>query len=184
MDPNANLLEQKQIARRLANGDYGDDTAEDLGARLAELVLALNMWISRGGFLPEDWQHDDPAPEPMAKKAEVVNPLIGIQCCDPLIDARIGASIDIIRCAQSDPAHVEPDVQLAGDVMRPESVKLLAFALRVAAERWNELLCDDGVKALLDSFPTPMANTLRTQIADAEALAERIDAADSILIVK
>jgi hypothetical protein len=115
----------------------------------------------------------------MAKKAEVVNPLIGIQCCDPLIDARIGASIDIIRRAQSDPAPVEPDVQLAGDVMQPELVCLLSFSLRKAAERWREIVTDAGT-----DFHTPIRDTLFTQIADAEALAERIDGSDSILIVK
>ena len=45
MDPNANLLEQLRLA-------------SNQGGRLAELVIALDDWIARGGFLPTRW---DPA---------------------------------------------------------------------------------------------------------------------------
>jgi hypothetical protein len=49
MDPNANLEEQRRIARRILDGD--DRDAE----RLAELVEALDEWLASGGFLPSDW---------------------------------------------------------------------------------------------------------------------------------
>lgn len=52
MDPNANLLEQREIVSRMldSRGKKGD------GERLAELVEALDEWISNGGFLPSRWQ--------------------------------------------------------------------------------------------------------------------------------
>jgi len=55
MDPDENLKEQLQLAGaiiHLADQDY--DATED-AVRLAELVRALNDWISRGGFLPGAW---------------------------------------------------------------------------------------------------------------------------------
>jgi len=53
MDPNSNLQEQRRIAKAiLANPD-----AQSYGAvRLAELVEALDEWISRGGFHPAPWK--------------------------------------------------------------------------------------------------------------------------------
>jgi hypothetical protein len=50
MDPNANLAEQLQIARRLSEG-HESPQAE----RLADLVIALDEWIRIGGFLPDAW---------------------------------------------------------------------------------------------------------------------------------
>ena len=52
MDPNANLKEQRQIAGRFEKSlaEPGD------GERLAELVDALDDWLSRGGFLPTAWE--------------------------------------------------------------------------------------------------------------------------------
>lgn len=49
MDPTANLQEQLRIAKRIANGRDADSV------RLADLVIALNEWITRGGFLPAPW---------------------------------------------------------------------------------------------------------------------------------
>lgn len=54
MDPNANLEEQRQIVATLLAGPCGD--ADNLGMRLAELAQALDEWITKGGFLPADWQ--------------------------------------------------------------------------------------------------------------------------------
>ena len=54
MDPNANLKEQLEIAARLIESDDSDDRE---GARLGELVIALNEWIVRGGFVPSTWWH-------------------------------------------------------------------------------------------------------------------------------
>lgn len=57
MDPTANLEEQLAIAARV-NDCVADACAscEHDGARLAELVEALHEWITRGGFLPAQWQ--------------------------------------------------------------------------------------------------------------------------------
>ena len=64
MDPNANLTEQLEIAQQIisgvaqqvVSGDYDDIDLEEDAVRLAELVLALDEWIRRGGFLPGAWQ--------------------------------------------------------------------------------------------------------------------------------
>jgi hypothetical protein len=53
MDPNSNLRDQLNIARSVlavkGEHSYG-------AVRLAELVEALDDWITRGGFLPERWR--------------------------------------------------------------------------------------------------------------------------------
>jgi hypothetical protein len=48
MDPNATLA---QIRELIAAG-----TKVDL-EQAAELMTALDEWLSRGGFLPDAWQH-------------------------------------------------------------------------------------------------------------------------------
>lgn len=53
MDPNANLQEQLRLSQEILDGKHVEENAE----RLAELVQALNGWIKRGGFLPQDWQN-------------------------------------------------------------------------------------------------------------------------------
>ena len=53
MDPNANLAEQLQIARRiLADSDQEPEWDLTDAERLAELVIALDDWIRTGGFPP------------------------------------------------------------------------------------------------------------------------------------
>lgn len=52
MDPDANIKEQLDLAERLVEGRGSADDA----ARLAELVLALNGWLTRGGFYPAPWR--------------------------------------------------------------------------------------------------------------------------------
>ncbi len=63
MDPKANLLEQLRLARRINtivdacpdDGDYYDDQLKafsETAPRLAELVLALDEWMRKGGFSP------------------------------------------------------------------------------------------------------------------------------------
>lgn len=55
MDPDANWEEQQ----RLAEGLLRDDGFSPSSAlRLAELVLALNEWLEKGGFPPEAWKRD------------------------------------------------------------------------------------------------------------------------------
>lgn len=59
MDPDANLQEQLEIAHRIIDED--DESIVDyndlirLTNRLAELVVALDEWISVGGFKPNKW---------------------------------------------------------------------------------------------------------------------------------
>lgn len=55
-DPDSNLSEQLRLAQELIDSaESGFDDPE--GAwRLAELVLALDEWIKKGGFLPQQWQ--------------------------------------------------------------------------------------------------------------------------------
>jgi hypothetical protein len=57
MDPDANLIEQRNIARDLiARFDRGENLSDYDAARLAELVIALDEWIIGRGFLPASWQ--------------------------------------------------------------------------------------------------------------------------------
>jgi hypothetical protein len=56
MDPNANLKEQLELAEALVCAENVDpDVALPKAARLAELVIALDGWLSRGGFPPRSW---------------------------------------------------------------------------------------------------------------------------------
>ena len=48
MDPNANWAETIRLAHDILN----DPDADTDAARLAELVEALDGWISKGGYLP------------------------------------------------------------------------------------------------------------------------------------
>lgn len=52
MDPNENLAEQKRIATKIVNGIMGEDYDVSDVDRLAVLVLNLDEWINKGGFLP------------------------------------------------------------------------------------------------------------------------------------
>ncbi len=60
MDPNANLAEQrtKQTILRGLSGCTELDIFHL--QRLAELALALDEWISKGGFLPDQWEANRP----------------------------------------------------------------------------------------------------------------------------
>ena len=55
MDPDANLEEQRRIVARMLDNEENEDYLTD-AQRLAELVQALDEWIVRGGFLPEEWR--------------------------------------------------------------------------------------------------------------------------------
>jgi len=56
MDPDTNLQEQRALAASILR-DFDADQPVDAvdAARLAELVLALDGWIAKGGFLPARW---------------------------------------------------------------------------------------------------------------------------------
>lgn len=68
MDPDANLARQLEISNEISNiwaglTDHGgqeemEQATSDLGIELAELVEALNRWITRGGFLPKEWRRE------------------------------------------------------------------------------------------------------------------------------
>ncbi len=55
MDPDANWEEQKKLAARI-NDDR--DWVKDDARRLAELVLALDEWLKKGGFPPKAFTPD------------------------------------------------------------------------------------------------------------------------------
>jgi hypothetical protein len=57
MDPNANLTEQRKLSALLMYQTENDRPVDLIDVlRLAELVIALDEWIARGGFLPDAWR--------------------------------------------------------------------------------------------------------------------------------
>ena len=52
MDPNANIQEQLRLAKSILQQEGAN---EGDALRLAELVTALDKWITGGGFLPREW---------------------------------------------------------------------------------------------------------------------------------
>ena len=67
MDPDANLAEQRRLTARYMQleekcdrcGTTPQDALElaELGLGLAELVIALDEWITKGGCLPLAWRN-------------------------------------------------------------------------------------------------------------------------------
>ena len=56
MDPTMNLEMQRRLAARLVvRSELGQPIGADDAVRLAELVIALDEWLARGGFLPSQW---------------------------------------------------------------------------------------------------------------------------------
>ncbi len=53
MDPNATLAIMLDRASDVM--DRADDTTDPATAELAEAVINLHTWITRGGFLPRQW---------------------------------------------------------------------------------------------------------------------------------
>ena len=51
MDPNATLKEIREIIK-----SWTKDESKDIPSRLVDLIDGLDGWISKGGFLPRDWQ--------------------------------------------------------------------------------------------------------------------------------
>lgn len=61
MDPKTTLAEMRHLAEAIQimrEDDRRDQDEEllELARRLAELVQAMDEWISGGGFLPPDWR--------------------------------------------------------------------------------------------------------------------------------
>lgn len=54
MDPDACLKEMRALAGAILVGDVAENQPHE-SCRLAELVEALDGWLSRGGFLPAPW---------------------------------------------------------------------------------------------------------------------------------
>lgn len=59
MDPDINLNETLQLAKRfILMSQMANDTVtydENEVTRLSELIVSLDEWISKGGFLPQRW---------------------------------------------------------------------------------------------------------------------------------
>jgi hypothetical protein len=56
MDPNETLQHIRDLLARLNDQRYeGDDWQED-AQELAYYVAELDVWLTRHGFLPTDWQ--------------------------------------------------------------------------------------------------------------------------------
>jgi hypothetical protein len=57
MDPDANLREQRELTARIIRAlDFSEPLRAVDVNRLAELVTALDEWLTRGGFLPVAWR--------------------------------------------------------------------------------------------------------------------------------
>jgi hypothetical protein len=57
MDPNENLREIREITKELDSGSYLSSREVELKAdRLVSLVMGLDEWLSKGGFLPKEWE--------------------------------------------------------------------------------------------------------------------------------
>lgn len=56
MDPNANLNESLELAESIIAASDNDQPIPEVDAvRLAELVVAMNEWMQKGGFSPTRW---------------------------------------------------------------------------------------------------------------------------------
>lgn len=58
MDPTTNLRKQHELAHLIIKEIDTHDNPRDLtqhANELAELVIALDEWIKRGGFMPAQW---------------------------------------------------------------------------------------------------------------------------------
>jgi hypothetical protein len=51
MDPNACLAEIIKLAKQILN-----DLTADNAYTLADRIESLDVWLSKGGFLPERWE--------------------------------------------------------------------------------------------------------------------------------
>ena len=51
MDPDACISEAIEIATSVVSGKYEEEQVQ----RLGELILAIDGWMSKGGFPPKRW---------------------------------------------------------------------------------------------------------------------------------
>lgn len=55
MDPDANLAEQRRLVRELLDGGLTIEETAERADRLAQLVEALDAWLTGGNYLPNAW---------------------------------------------------------------------------------------------------------------------------------
>jgi len=55
MDPNTALSTLREARETFSNAE-NDETALDAAQDMSEAVSALDEWLSKGGFLPEEWK--------------------------------------------------------------------------------------------------------------------------------
>lgn len=55
MDPNAALAQLRMLGHAIMNAGEGDDTSFN-AVEMAETLQGLDVWLSRGGFLPDAWR--------------------------------------------------------------------------------------------------------------------------------
>jgi len=68
MDPNATVKEAVELAKQITEAIDNDRQVDSADAdRLAQLVIALDTWLRKGGFLPDAWQYYVPRPERLIK---------------------------------------------------------------------------------------------------------------------
>ncbi len=60
MDPNKALANIRALARDIQHPPFDCD-ALSLADELAETVEGLDQWMSKGGFPPNEWNHDHTA---------------------------------------------------------------------------------------------------------------------------
>ena len=60
VDPDSCLVESLELAASILEREDSDGIGAPIdgvdAARLAELVIALDQWLRRGGFLPDAWK--------------------------------------------------------------------------------------------------------------------------------
>lgn len=63
MDPDEALKKAREAAKGVIEGlsyeHRGQPSVEDYAGVLAEAFEALDEWLSKGGFLPDDWRRKD-----------------------------------------------------------------------------------------------------------------------------
>mgnify|MGYP007011099275 CR=1 FL=1 len=55
MDPNETLAELRELVTLQRKGKVHPDKADYYVRMVSDLVEALDEWLSKGGFMPEDW---------------------------------------------------------------------------------------------------------------------------------
>lgn len=57
MDPDEALYLIRRLTKEFDEVGEDDEAAAYVGSELVDAVSGLDEWLSRGGFLPEDWSH-------------------------------------------------------------------------------------------------------------------------------